>query len=168
MINISTQRLSLRTVLQEDLDAVAAIWGDAEAAKYMPDPCYQSGADIAEILVDDPECPCYYFAAFRQGFDVVIGTCSLGLENAKSSEFSIGYNVRKDLWGNGYAGEMVYALIDFARTLGIKAITAPVAKENRASNRVLEKCGFVIVGDSSFRKSGTDIVHPAFIYRLEL
>jgi len=166
--NINTQRLLIRTTRQEDLNDVAAMWGDIESGKYMPDPNYKSGAEIAEILEDDPDCPVYYFVAFRTGFDEIIGTCSLGFENANTNEYSIGYNVKKDYWGNGYAGEMVHALIDFARELGIKSITAPVAKENKASNRVMEKCGFFIEGESSFKKSGTDIVHSTFIYRLNL
>ena len=168
MLTINTQRLLLRTITQADLDAVAAMWGDVEGGRYMPDPCYQSGAEIAEVLEDDPDCPVYYFVAFRIGSDEIMGTCSLGLENAKAHEYSIGYNVAKEYWGNGYAGEMVYALIDFARSLGIKSITAPVAKANKASNRVMEKCGFTVDDESSFKKSGTDIVHPTFIYKLEL
>ena len=59
-------------------------------------------------------------------------------------------------------------MINFARGLGITVITAPVAKENKASNRVMEKCGFVVAGESSFKKSGTDIVYPSFIYKLVL
>jgi len=150
------------------LDAVATLWGDADGGQYMPDPYYKSGDEIKEILEDDPDCPVYYFVATRPGSDEIIGTCSLGFENAASVEYSIGYNVKKDYWGNGYAGEMVYALIDFARGLGIKSITAPVAQANNASNRVMEKCGFAIVGEGSFTKSGTDIVHATFIYRLIL
>jgi len=168
MLRISTERLMLKTTGQADLDAVAAIWGDIEGCKYMPDPNYKSGEEISEILEDDPDCPVYYFVAFRTGFDEIVGTCSLGLENAKSSEYSIGYNVKKDYWGNGYAVEMVHALIDFAREMGIKSILSPVAQENAASKRVMEKCGFVIAGESSFTKSGTDVVHPTFIYKLEL
>jgi len=165
---IKTQRLSLRTTRQEDLDAVAAIWGDIEGGKYMPDSNYKSGVEIEEILEDDLDCPVYYFVVFRTGFDEIIGTCSLGFENADANEYSIGYNVKNDYWGNGYAVEMVHALIDFAHKLGIKSITAPVAKENKASNRVMEKCGFFIDGESSFTKSGTDVVHPTFIYRLNI
>jgi len=167
-LSINTQRLLLRTTKQEDLDAVAAIWGDIDGGKYMPDPNYKSGAEIAEILDDDPDCPVYYLVALRTGFDEIIGTCSLGFESAHANEYSIGYNVKKDYWGNGYAVEMVHALIDLARELGIISIIAPVAQENKASNRVMEKCGFFIDGESSFKKSGTDIVHPAFIYKLNL
>jgi len=168
MLIINTQRLLLKTTEQKDLDAVAAIWGDIDGGKYMPDPNYKSGAEIAEILEDDPDCPVYYFVAFRTGFDEVMGTCSLGFENANTNEYSIGYTVKNGYWGNGYAVEMIHALIDFARKLGIKSITAPVAQKNRASNRVMEKCGFFIDRESSFTKSGTGTVHLTFIYRLNL
>ena len=168
MIKLNTPRLLLKTTTEADLDAVAALWGDVEGGKYLPDPYYQSGSEIAEILEDDPDCPVYYFVAFRPGFDEVMGTCSLGLENAQAKEYSIGYDIKKEYWGNGYAVEMVHALIDFARGLGIQSITAPVAQANKASNRIMEKCGFSIVGESAFKKSGTDIEHPTFIYKLDL
>jgi len=165
---MNTQRLLLKTTEQEDLDAVASIWGDIEGGKYMPDPNYKSGDEIVAILENAPDCPVYYFVAFRTGFDEIMGTCSLGFENADANEYSIGYNVKNDYWGNGYAVEMVHALIELARKLGVKTITSPVAQENKASNRVMEKCGFSIDGESSFKKSGTDIVHLSFIYRLNL
>jgi len=168
MHKFNTQRLSLRATQQEDLDAVAAIWGDIESGKYMPDPYYKSGVEIKEILEDDLDCPVYYFVAMLTESDEIIGTCSLGFENAEANEYSIGYTVKKDYWGNGYAGEMVHALVDFARELGIKSITAPVAKENKASNRVMEKCGFYIDGENSFKKSGTDIIYATHVYRLKL
>ncbi|MCL2190095.1 MAG: GNAT family N-acetyltransferase [Defluviitaleaceae bacterium] len=176
MKSIHTQRLHLKATVQADLDAVAAIWGDPEGGKFLPDPLYKSGAEIAEILEDDPQCPVYYFAARLlaspsfQGLEKgeIIGTCSLGLENAASREYSIGYTVKKDHWGKGYAGEMVCALIDLARELGIKALLAPIAQANTASQRVAEKCGFSVAGESAFTKSGTDIIFPTFIYKLNL
>ena len=165
---ITTPRLLLTPTTQADLDTVAAIWGDAQGGQYMPDPQYKSGAEIAEILEDDPDCPVYYFVARFSAGGAVMGTCSLGLENANAQEYAIGYTVKKDFWGNGYAGEMVQALIDFARRLGISTLLAPIAKANRASQRVAEKCGFSVAGEGAFTKSGTDTVFPTFIYRLAL
>ena len=164
-INLHTKRLKLRIVQQKDLDAIAAIWGDSEGGRYMPDPYYKSGEELVEILEDTPECPVYYFVATLAGFDEVMATCSLGKESPDSDNWSIGYTVRKDYWGNGYAVEMVNALIDFARNQGIDEITAPVAQENKASNRVMQKCGFSVEKESSFKKSGSDIVYPTYIYK---
>ena len=167
-IQLYTKSLTLRTTQQNDLDAVAAIWGDIEGGKYMPDPYYQRGDELAEILEETPECPVFYFVASLLGSDEVMATCSLGMENPDSATWSIGYTVRKDYWGNGYAVEMVHALIEFALSKGIHVLTAPVAQENRASNRVMQKCGFHIDRESSFAKSGTDIIHPSYIYKLTL
>ena len=167
-VRISTERLLLRTTRKEDLDAVAAIWGDSEGGKYLPDPSYKSGDEITEILDFTPEWPVYYFVAVFPYSDEVIATCSLGLETMDADTWSIGYTVRKDYWGNGYAVEMITAMIDFAASKGVRVITAPVAQENKASNRVLQKCGFHIDHESSFKKSGTDIQYLSYVYKLQL
>lgn len=167
-IEIKTERLLLRATRHEDLDAIAAIWGDSEGGKYLSDPFYKSGEEIKEILDFTPECPVYYFAAIPHGLDEVITTCSLGPENIDSDVWAIGYTVRKDCWGNGYAGEMINAMINFAKNKGLHAIIAPVAKENIASNKVLQKCGFRIYRESSFKKSGTDITYPSYVYKMLL
>lgn len=167
-MTLKTQNLTLRPPTESDLDAIAAMWGDPESGKYMPDPYYTSGEEIKEILEDDPDCPVYYFVATLHDGDEIIATCSLGMENAASVTWSIGYNVKKSHRGKGYAPEMINALISFARELNLKTLTAPVAQANKASNRVMEKCGFRISGESSFKKSGTDIVQPSYVYKKNL
>ena len=167
-INLYTKNLNIRTVERKDLDAIASIWGDKEGGKYMADPYYQSGEELVEILEETPECPVYYFVASLLGSDDVMATCSLGKESPEAETWSIGYTVKKDYWGNGYAVEIVNALIDFAREKGLSVITAPVAQQNKASNRVMQKCGFSIDRESSFKKSGTNITYPSFIYKLPL
>jgi ribosomal-protein-alanine N-acetyltransferase len=168
VIKLYTKSLVLKTTQQNDLDAVAAIWGDKEGGKYLADPYYQSGEELTVILEETPECPDYYFVASLLDANDVMATCSLGMENDGSGTWLIGYTVKKDYWGNGYAVEMVNALIDFARNKGIDVITAPVAQENKASNRVMQKCGFYIDSESAFKKSGTDITYPSFIYKKHL
>lgn len=167
-MQIETKRLNLRTTCRDDLDAVAAIWGDFEGGKYMSDPYYTSGEELTVLLEDTPDWPIYYFVAVLKDTDIVMATCSLGKEHPDSALWSIGYTVQKAHWGNGYAVEMVHALIDFARSLGIQTLTSPVAQANVTSNRVMEKCGFVIDHTDSFRKSGTDIVYPSYVYILQL
>lgn len=49
----------------------------------------------------------------------------------------------QEYWGKGLATR---ALSEFLRELRIRPIYAAAAKDNIASLRVLEKCGFVIVG----------------------
>ena len=71
-------------------------------------------------------------------------------------------------WGKGYATEAVRALIDHAFTdLDLLALQSCVRVTNRASRRVLEKCGFqwTGVGLCRIRAIGSSV--PVDRFRLE-
>jgi RimJ/RimL family protein N-acetyltransferase len=58
----------------------------------------------------------------------------------------LGYALGRPYWGQGYATEGVLAMIDHARTLGLRALEAFTFIENPASARVLDKAGFTDLG----------------------
>jgi RimJ/RimL family protein N-acetyltransferase len=61
-------------------------------------------------------------------------------------DLRIGYLLAEHTWGRGLATELVSGLIDCARTQPrIHTLTGGVDPENRASVRVLEKCGFGLI-----------------------
>jgi RimJ/RimL family protein N-acetyltransferase len=63
----------------------------------------------------------------------------------------VGYWIGKDYWGKGIATR---ALSEFLGQIPIRPLHARAAKDNIASLRVLEKCGFAVVGeDSGFAKA---------------
>ena len=66
------------------------------------------------------------------------------------------YWLGKTFWGNGIA---TLALTEFLSTFNTRPLYASAAKDNAASIRVLEKCGFVIRGSGkAFAKArGTEI-----------
>lgn len=66
------------------------------------------------------------------------------------------YWLGKAFWGNGIA---TLALTEFLRIFNKRPLYASAAKDNAASSRVLEKCGFAICGSAkAFAKArGTDI-----------
>jgi [ribosomal protein S5]-alanine N-acetyltransferase len=58
----------------------------------------------------------------------------------------VGYFFHPDVWGQGYATELVATCMDLAdRVLKLPAVTAFARRENIGSRRVLEKAGFEIV-----------------------
>jgi len=72
----------------------------------------------------------------------LFGSCWLDIEDLDSQHASIGYFVDKAHWGNGYATEMVKALIRFGfQDLDLHRIYAHCDAENPATRRVLEKVG---------------------------
>jgi SAM-dependent methyltransferase len=60
----------------------------------------------------------------------------------------IGYLFAESAWGRGLATELVWGLIAWAGTQpGIRTLTGGVDPQNRASARVLEKCGFAVIDE---------------------
>ena len=71
--------------------------------------------------------------------------CFKGLQADGSVE--IGYGITEECQGHGYATEAVDAVTAWAlKQLGVCRVDAETEPENRASQRVLEKCGFVPSG----------------------
>ncbi len=54
-----------------------------------------------------------------------------------------GYVLAKEAWGFGYATEALHAMAQLAKILKIRELSALCHPTHRASQRVLEKCGFV-------------------------
>ncbi len=62
---------------------------------------------------------------------------------AQFGEREVGYWIGKEYWGKGIATK---ALSAFLRHVTVRPLFARAAKDNSASIRVLEKCGFVVTG----------------------
>jgi len=60
-----------------------------------------------------------------------------------SGEWDIGYWIGKEYWGKGIATKALTELLGIVKT---RPLYAHVAKHNVASRRVLEKCGFTVIG----------------------
>lgn len=164
---ITTERLTLRNMTQDDAENVWRIWGDHELGKYLADPYYQDAATLRALFADVDEWPDYSFVAFLKGTNEFVGTCSIGPEGS-DGEWGFGYCVTLEHWGMGYATEMAKALIDFIYAKGIRDFRCTLAIENVASGHVAQKCGMHIDHESSFKKRGTDIVYPSHVYKMQL
>jgi len=61
-----------------------------------------------------------------------------------SGKREVGYWIGKEYWGKGIATKALAAFLDHVKT---RPLYAHVAKHNIGSRRVLEKCGFTIIGE---------------------
>jgi RimJ/RimL family protein N-acetyltransferase len=59
-------------------------------------------------------------------------------------DLEVSYWIGKEYWGKGFATQ---ALAQFLQILKVRPLYARAAKDNVASIRVLEKCGFTIFGE---------------------
>ena len=73
--------------------------------------------------------------------------CFKGLSEDGSAE--IGYGIAEEHQGCGYATEAVSALVDWAlKQPGVSCVTAQTEASNIASQRVLQKSGFIPTGET--------------------
>ena len=79
-------------------------------------------------------------------------------------QWEVGYWLGREFWGQGIATRALAAFLD---QVSLRPLHAYVAKHNLASRRVLEKCGFAVVGeDDAFTTvNGEDVA--GFILRLD-
>lgn len=166
---LTAQRITVRDYRKADLPFVTAMWFDAENGKYMSDPTeeyvdtqYQKALDGLE---DNPEG--YYLTVVSNDSGDVIGSCCM-FPDEKKEVYDIGYCIHKKYWKQGYGSELIALLIAWVRAHGGIALTGEVAKENIASNRLLQKHGFRAVCEKSFRKYHMGICFESYLYRLDL
>ncbi|MEO7563985.1 MAG: GNAT family N-acetyltransferase [Sphingomicrobium sp.] len=165
-----TTRLLLRPGFTEDAPALAAALADRGIVRHLagaPWPYRMRDATAYLAAPRDPILPALLIFERTGGPLLLVGACGLG--RRPSGAVEVGYWVALDHWGRGIATEACTALIDIARTLGIKRLEGAHFTDNRASGRVLEKLGFTATGLIAPRFScarGQEA--PARLMRLDL
>jgi len=78
-------------------------------------------------------------------------------------ERQVGYWLGREYWGKGIATK---ALAEFLKVVEPRPLFGRVAKHNPASKRVLEKCGFTLVGEDQYTNRANEVIDD-FIFRLD-
>ncbi len=148
---LETERLLLRAPRIADAPAIAALVNDrriAENTTRIPHPYRLGDAEDWIALANADPRDEILLITLRDG--TVAGACGLEWRDAPNPE--IGYWLGAPFWGQGYATEAVRAMIDQAfGDFGHAAVEAGARTTNRASRRVLEKCGFQWTGVGLYR-----------------
>ncbi len=77
----------------------------------------------------------------------------------------IGYNLRKDRWGNGYAVEMIRGLLELVRSFSnVSGIIGSFDEKNSRSKRVMEKPGMMFLEDIMLSKPDGSESYPGKRY----
>jgi RimJ/RimL family protein N-acetyltransferase len=145
---LQTERLSLREFELEDVDALAAILSDPETMRYYP-MSFDRAAVVDWILRNRTRYANDGFglwAMILNSTHELIGDCGLVRQSVDGlDEIEIGYHVRRDLWGQGYASEAAQACRDYGfANLQVDRLISLIRPENLASCRVAEKNGMTV------------------------
>lgn len=144
-----TARLIGRHLEPDDLEPMAAVYGDADAdaMRWVGDgqPLDRAGClRWLEITADNYRRRGYGMCALvEKTTATTVGFCGL-VHPDNQPEAEIKYALARDYWGRGYATEAACALLAYgASAHGLYRVFATTAPENTASHRVLEKAGMM-------------------------
>ena len=142
-----TERLTLRRLTMDDLDALAAIYADADVRKYFPEGVltYEQTKEELEWIIN-----VYYgqygfglWATLLKETNEVIGRCGLlpwtidGRE-----EVEVAYLLAKEHWGRGLGTEAARAILAYGfGELHLSRLICLIDPANEASVKVAIKIG---------------------------
>lgn len=142
-----TERLIGRHLEPEDLVPMLAVYGDADAMRWVGDgqPLVQDQcARWLEVTENNYRLRGYGMSALiERSSGEVVGFCGL-VHPGGQLEAEIKYALKRSRWGLGLATEAARAMLVYgAEVMGLRSIIATIAPENSASHRVLVKAGMV-------------------------
>ena len=142
---IETNRLILRRYLESDIDAFYEMIHDERLQKYIvfPDLSYeQELAYIKECIQNADTDLCEKWSIELKESHQTIGNISVNHVYTKHHYCDVGYAIRYDYWGNGYAAEALNEITQYLLQAGYHLVECTCNELNKQSSRVLEKAGF--------------------------
>jgi [ribosomal protein S5]-alanine N-acetyltransferase len=168
---LEASRIRLRHLEESDIDALYAIFSDAEAMRFFGIVPFAKPADaenyLAEIHAHFEKKTLFQWGISLKPDDKIIGTTTLFHTDEKNRRAEIGFALNRRFWGKGYVTEAVNSLLKFAfEELNLHRIEADVDPRNAPSIRVLERFGFQKEGYLRERWIVQDEIQDAIFYGL--
>ena len=139
---IQTQRLILRKITSDDIEAIYSWMSDHEMARYedwVPHESVDYTRGFISWLTGDYKSEQTYCWGVQLDGEIVGFAMVVDVHEWNSS---IAYYIKTDLWSNGYATEAIDAIMNFMFfEVGVDRITAKHSIKNIASGKVLKKAG---------------------------
>jgi RimJ/RimL family protein N-acetyltransferase len=165
-IHLSTTRLDLRPVRPDDLDHFAPMDADPEVMRYIADgrprTREQAAAGLDRLVGTWRDHGFGIFTATVRDTGAVIGWVGLAIPGFLPEVLpavEIGWRLRREFWGHGYATEGARAVLRWAfqdrnldRLISIRHV------DNVASGRVMAKLGFTLERTTTVPETGRPVV----------
>ena len=152
---VETDRLVLRQFTADGADLLIELDSDPEVMRYLTggEPSLPPGVVREKVI---PNVLATYerwsgrfglFAGYEKDSGDFIGWFQLRPEReGPLDEVELGYRLRRDAWGKGYATEAARALLDKGFSeLGLRVVWGETMAVNLASQKVMENVGMSVV-----------------------
>jgi len=137
---VKTERLLLRRFTPNDLEDLVALDSDPEVMSFIT-----GGRATPREQVEGEILPAFIAGGYWACIERVSGDFIGWFHLRPSGEPELGYRLRREVWGRGYATEGSRALIDHAFTHGAARVHAETMVAHVDSRRVMEKAGMLEV-----------------------
>ncbi|MGQ0530871.1 MAG: GNAT family N-acetyltransferase [Panacagrimonas sp.] len=159
---LRSARLLLRPLQADDAECLHALWTAPTLRHFLWNDHILSMEQTRDQVMQSQYLHEQRGFGFWAAFDAeqcMVGFCGYGFFRDEH-ELELLYGVHAEHWQQGYGREMAEALVAYGLdVLKLREIRASVDAPNRASQRVLERLGFLV---DTTRSGGTDKRH----YRL--
>jgi RimJ/RimL family protein N-acetyltransferase len=159
---IETERLLIRPWREGDREEYLASCNSEAVTAHLGGPAKVEHIDaaLARIARSQDEQGFSFWAVERKSDGRFLGYCGLKLTNLPGTpvekDIEIGWRLREDAWGQGYASEAAEAVLAWAwANLSVERIVSFTIPANAPSRRVMERIGMI-------RRPDLDFGHPAY------
>ena len=152
VIRREVERLNLSPFSFADADELFLIRGDADAMLYWDWPGDATREDTHTVargmLEDIGTGTARIWTARRASDGAFVGV--VDLSEIDGHEADLGFMIRRDFWGRGYAfGAATLAVLN-AWAMGLVRLRARIHTDNMRSQRLLERLGFAVYEERAF------------------
>ena len=172
---IETQRLILRDWREEDIAPFIRHTNTEPVMRWLGG--VKTEAEMRSIIEDrlirwQRERGFTFWVVERKADGDVLGFCGLKIADTPGSpiegDHEIGWRLREDAWGQGYAKEAASASLEHAfGTLGAPYVVAITFIQNGASWGLMERLGMTRRPDLDYDDARFPELNPTIVYRID-
>jgi RimJ/RimL family protein N-acetyltransferase len=140
----NTERLIVREFVADDLDMLAAVFADPAVLWWEPAPFTreQTAAWIQETQLQYEVAGIGAYAVVIAATGEIIGDCGPAYQEVEGERLpELGWDLRSDSWGHGYATEAARGVLLHAADLGLRRLWSLIAPHNVRSRAVAQRLG---------------------------
>lgn len=156
MYFLETERLILRDYKETDREAYFKLKSDKKTMYYLQDielhTKEEAETDFDNVLADmkSDDRRFYFFHMETKEMHEQVG--SIGYTVMDNTPYGkivhLGYFTYPEFWSNGYVTEALKRILEFAfKENGVYRVSTGCLKENKGSERVMQKCGMIKEAD---------------------
>lgn len=168
-MRIETDRLIITEFTMDMAQAVHLNSLDEDNRRFVPDEVFETVEDAAQTI--EYLIGCYTSGNGPLVYPVLLkDRTNIGYVQAvpfENGTWEVGYHIGGDYTKQGYASEAVNAFLPvIMKQIGITEITGICLAENKASSKVMERCGFIKLYEGIGNYQGDDREICKYVYYL--